>query len=105
VAKKEETKFQEKVLKRLRRMPKSWWLNCEMLSLIGIPDIIGCVEGRFVALELKRNISEIENENKHLLQRHILMSIENAGGYAMMVSPEVFDEVCEEVVQFGKGMQ
>lgn len=48
----------------------------------GIPDIIGCVEGRFVALEVK---SPDGNHPVTELQEHTLKEITEAEGLAAVV--------------------
>lgn len=62
------------------------------MSLRGIPDYLGCVRGRFVALELK-----IETGRPAKLQEFIIDKINSAGGYARVVYPSTFDQVLEEI--------
>ena len=52
--KKPETKISNKVLPRLRA-EGGWWVKIHggAFQATGIPDIIGCWKGRFVAIELK----------------------------------------------------
>jgi hypothetical protein len=89
-----ETRFKKKVKALLLKLPDSWWLIAQMLALVGIPDIIGVVNGRFVALELKKNRKEAEKTHGRVrLQGHILMLIRNAGGYAEFVYPENWDAI------------
>jgi len=47
----------------------------------GIPDIIGCVQGRFVAIEVK-----IDNNQPTPLQRHYIEKIRKHGGFAEVVT-------------------
>lgn len=47
----------------------------------GIPDIIGCAQGRFVALEVK-----IDNNEATPLQKHHLNCIEKCGGISEVVT-------------------
>lgn len=54
-----------------------------MLALLGVPDYLGCIRGRFIALELKRSF-DVEPSK---LQRYVLGRIKNAGGIALEVSP------------------
>ena len=51
---KPETKLSQKVLTRLRA-EGGWWAKIHggVFQVAGIPDILGCWEGRFVAIELK----------------------------------------------------
>ena len=68
------------------------------MALVGIPDIIGCLNGRFVALELKRNESEARRKTgKCRLQGHILFTIRNAEGFAEFCYPENWEEIFKEL--------
>lgn len=84
--KKPETLFKERLQPLLNAIPKSWWFKTQQLSTLGIPDIVGCVDGTFVALELKRDLKE--SLKKHSLQRHVLGLISKAGGFSAIVYPE-----------------
>ncbi len=91
MSKKPETKFKERVLPLLRTLPHSWWFKTQMIALRGIPDIIGCLNGTFVALELKY---EDDHEKGELapLQGYILRKIIEAGGLALECTPENWPE-------------
>jgi hypothetical protein len=49
----------------------------------GIPDIIACHQGRFIAIECKAG-----NNTVTALQEAELKKIEDAGGYALVVNEE-----------------
>jgi|TARA_R100000742_G_C4276918_1_gene98340 pantothenate kinase len=87
--KKPETIFKEKVLEELREMKNSYWIKIQQLSIRGIPDIIGVVNGRFVALELKKS----HQEKADKLQEYVLEEVDKAGGIALVTNPENFEEV------------
>lgn len=87
MAKKEETKFKEKVLKDLRLLPNSWWEKIAQTSIRGTPDILGCLSSKFVAIELK-----VEHD-LDLLQEIKLSKIEKAGGYAFIAYPGNWDTI------------
>lgn len=55
----------------------------------GILDVIMCVNGVFVAIELKRAKSEKPDE----LQRWNMKKIISSGGVALLAYPENWDEV------------
>lgn len=60
----------------------------------GIPDILACVKGNFVGIELKA-----QNGKPDLLQLIMLSKIRNAGGYGILLYPDSFEEFkrfCEE---------
>lgn len=84
MAKFPETLFSEKVQRDLRkRFPGIWFIKTQMVSRLGIPDIIGCYRGRFFAWELK-----VGHGKASKMQLHILKRIAHAGGIARVVHPE-----------------
>lgn len=93
-----ETKFKEKVLPLLRALPNSWVFKTQLVAVCGIPDIIGCINGKFCALELKRNSTEARRLTGRVkLQGHILLLIRNAGGYAEFCYPENWETIYKEL--------
>lgn len=89
MAKKPETLFKEKIKPRIESLPFSWWLKTQMLALLGIPDYIGCIDGRFVAMELKRSEKQMPTK----LQQYVLNKINEAGGLGIRCNPQNFEEV------------
>ncbi len=90
MSKKPETVFKERVLPLLRSLPHSWWFKTQMIAIRGIPDVIGCLNGTFVALELKRG----DDKGKLApLQGYILRKITAAGGLALECTPENWEEI------------
>ena len=87
-----ETRFKIKVLKKLKKLPRSWWYKTVAVSVAGIPDVIGCLNGMFVALELKP-----ENRAPTLLQSFVLAKIREAGGYARVLHPENLEDVLHDL--------
>lgn len=60
-----------------------WWLNFHGGSVYmprGLPDIIGCFKGRFVALEVKR-----PGEQPRKIQEHTLKLLRSAGAVTGVV--------------------
>lgn len=94
--KKEETRFKERILPQLRLIENSYWIKIQLLSLVGIPDIIGCVSGHFVAIELKRN----EKEKLTKIQEYVLFKIEEAGGSVYRAHPGNYAAIIEDIEQF-----
>lgn len=93
-----ESKFQSGVKKELKKIPLCWHFTKEALSLRGIPDIIGCVNGRFFAWELKRSRKESEKTTGRIvLQRYILKQICAVGGVGRMVHPDNLQDSLEEL--------
>lgn len=93
-----EHKFQKQVKKRLNQIPNCWHFTKEALSLRGLPDIIGCCNGRFFAWELKRSEREASKRTGRIvLQRHILGLIRKAGGIGEIVHPENLESKLQEL--------
>ena len=53
----------------------------------GVPDILACVDGYFVAIEVKG-----PNGTPSELQLHTIKKIREAGGFAFVLYPSGFDE-------------
>ena len=58
----------------------------DRFSRVGTPDIIACVNGRFVAVEVKA-----ENGKPSELQLYHLEQIRKAGGHAFLLYPKDFE--------------
>lgn len=86
-----EKHFQKKVIAHLKSMPNTWYFKASERSLRGIPDIIACVNGIFVAMELKRDALNKASP----LQQFTIDQIIRAKGCAWVVSPENWDKTKE----------
>lgn len=84
-----ETSFKIRIRPQLNAIPNSWWTKTQQRSLRGTPDFLGCVNGKFVALELKRSAKEKPDP----LQAYNLQKILAANGLAFVVFPENWDEI------------
>ena len=82
-----EKEFQRVVLKKLRSIPKSYWVKINDRATAGIPDILGCICGVFIAIELKTK-SKVT-----ALQAYTLRRISDVHGQAFVVNPENFSRV------------
>lgn len=91
--KKPETKFKEKVQRDLKALGRNvWFVKIQQVSIRGIPDILACVCGVFVALELK-----VQNGEVDLLQAKSILDINDAQGKAYIVTPESWPTVLREI--------
>ena len=97
MASKPETKFRAKFRKRLEAIPYSWWESIQQKSIHGTPDILGCVHGHFVGLELKASIDAPISA----LQKVKIHRIREAHGIAMVVYPENADEAIDFLLNLG----
>lgn len=88
-----ETRFRLKVVKpALESIPDSWWIKIQAGSIRGIPDVLGVIKGKFIALELK-----IETGVADQLQLHRLRQVQKAGGFAAVVRPSNFHEILAQL--------
>ena len=87
MSQKPETKFRAKVRAKLDLLPNSWFESIQQRAIRGTPDILGCINGFFVALELKATATS----SITALQEHKLKGIGRAGGVAYVIHPDNFD--------------
>lgn len=83
MSQKPETIFRQKFRAKLEKIPNCWWESIQQKTIGGTPDLIGCVAGFFVALELKAR----DVDHPSPLQRLKLDRIASAGGMGLVVSP------------------
>lgn len=85
-------------MKKLKAIPNSYWFNKEAGSIRGISDIIGCVNGTFVAIEVKRSQAEAERWHpRNALQDKFLADILRVNGRAYKVYPENEEETLIDI--------
>ncbi len=93
MARQKESNFGDQVDKFLKKLPYTWFIKVPAFQK-GLPDRIVCVNGQFVALELKKDAKALKKSaNTQKLQHHRLGNIAHAGAYAVKVSPENWEEV------------
>jgi len=85
-----EASLTTKVKKFLDVLPKCWYFKVwgGGMQRRGIPDILGLVNGRFFALELKATDGTVS-----ALQQRCVDMINKCGGYAEIVYPDDWDRV------------
>ncbi len=93
MAEKKETTFKKRIRPSLDALPRSWWVKVQQVGIRGTPDILGCVNGHFVALELKAS----KTSDAEPLQAYTLRKVDEAGGVAFVVTPENWNEVYREL--------
>jgi hypothetical protein len=77
-----ETRFKIKVQAELKKFPNLWFVKIQMVATRGIPDILICYKGLFIAAELKVGKNKLTE-----LQQFTLDKITNAGGKSWTVTP------------------
>lgn len=88
-----ETKFQNRVLRELKLLPRCCAIKISQRSKRGDADVVGCLSGHFFALELKAD----EYEKADPLQLHKLSKWRQAGGVAYVAFPRNWPGVLEEI--------
>ena len=96
MAQKPETRFQERVKRRLIKVPNLWLVKAQMVAIRGIPDILFCYRGNFFAWELK-----VGDNKASKLQAWRIQEIRKAGGHARVVTPENFEQAFKEDICSG----
>lgn len=82
-----EQQFQRKVLGYINKLPKAFAFKVIAANKIGIPDIVGVIKGRFVAIEVKKSSGSIVKK----IQTFVLNKINSCGGFTFIVYPENFE--------------
>jgi hypothetical protein len=96
---KDETKFrQNKVIPFLKRLKKTTFFPIQQSSISGTPDFLVCVNGTFVALELKSEFGELSK-----LQAYQLWRILNSGGVTMVAKPSNWDDIKDQLTKLDTG--
>lgn len=86
---KQETLLRDRIIKRLRQERPGFWvvIHGSAMQQRGLPDILGCYNGRYVGFEVK--VPGEETSGLATAQRHTLEAITRAGGVAgVIASPE-----------------
>lgn len=89
MAKQPETVFKERVLKTLQALPNTWACKIQQRAKRGTPDILACINGHFVAIELKRD----EKQKLSPLQEWTGEQIAEANGTMFLAYPENWDAI------------
>ena len=94
-----EKTLQRRVLDDLNKLQNTFKYKAQAVALRGIPDIIICCAGCFIALELKRS----ETEKPTLLQEFTLKEINKSGGIGLLVNPKNWGEVYGAIAALSRG--
>lgn len=97
MSKKTETTFKEKVLSDLRDIG-IYAVKIQQATIRNTPDILACANGMFIALELKATpFSPVEKG-----QIMELFFIKKAGGFVVVVYPEIWQETLKRIAELLK---
>jgi len=88
-----ESAFERKCVKLLQKLPNSYWPpKGAPGAILGSADRTGCVSGRYISLEFKKNFKEVIKKTKRsALQHYTIECVRKAGGVAMFIYPENWD--------------
>lgn len=87
MAKQPENKFKDKIIRDLLKLPSMWIFKTQERARHGIPDIILCFGGNFIAIEAKTNDAKGHNRQE-ALQQITINDIIKAGGMGFITTPD-----------------
>lgn len=85
---KPETIFRKFVTAFLKELPNTFQMSIQQKSIVGSPDKIVCINGKFVAIEIKSLGGKVSPAQGLLLD-----DVEKSNGVSLVVSPANWDEV------------
>jgi len=98
LSQKPETRFRQgKVLPFLRTLKNTYAFPIQQVAVSGDPDYVLCINGYFVALELKA-----EGGKPSPLQNYKLTRIIVAGGIAIVVEPSNWEQVKQALTKLSQ---
>lgn len=84
----------ENKIKKFIESVGGWWVKFHgnAFTRDGVPDLLCCINGKFLAIEVKRDDGEPSK-----IQLHEIEEIKKAGGFAGVYYPKDFDRLKEEI--------
>lgn len=94
-----EKDFENKIKAFLNTLPNTWYFKywAGPYSKAGIPDIICCSNGCFVAIEVKA-----PNGKPTELQKRNIELIQESGGQAYILYPKDFESFKNDMIEIGR---
>lgn len=94
--KKPETRFKERCKKDLLFLDNLWYFKTQEVAVRGIPDFIMCINGFFVAIELKKD----STAEADALQTYTLNRIRGKGkGLSYLADPSNWESILADLKQ------
>lgn len=95
-----EKQFENEIKKFLNELPKTWFFKywAGPMSKAGIPDIIACVNGKLVGIEVKA-----PNGKPSELQKRNIRLINECGGLGYILYPHQFESFKNDMYKLLKG--
>jgi len=94
-----EKNFRKHVDAFLEALPRSFWESISQKSIRGTADKIGCINGTYCRLEIKRS----RTAKKSALQNYLISKARSAGGYAEFVYPENWESIKKDLMHMATG--
>lgn len=96
-----EKQFENEIKKFLSELPKTWFYKnwSGPYSKSGIPDIIACVNGKFVAIEVKAS-----NGKPSELQKRNIRLIQEGNGLGYILYPKDFEQFKKDIRAILRGV-
>jgi hypothetical protein len=94
MARKPETIFKEQVLKDLKEFPNGYFEKIQQVGKRGTPDIMGCLNGYAVVIELKKDAKSKPDK----LQQHKLKKYEKACALTFVACPATWPEIYKRLI-------
>jgi hypothetical protein len=98
MAEKPETRFRKKVVEDLRDLPATVVFSIQQRTIQGDPDLMICMRGFFIGLELKSAYGKASK-----LQEYKLDKIRKAHGLAFVVFPDNWNEILTNLTRLARG--
>lgn len=93
-----EKSFRKKVCEDLSTLPDCWVESIQQVGIRGTPDLIVCLRGHFIGLEIKKEGGVVAP-----LQKYKLDQITKAKGYGAAVRPSNWPEIFSHLKRMAHG--
>ena len=91
-----EQQIQKAIIKLLETEYSAYVVKVERASKAGVPDLLVCLEGKFIAIEVKRPETKL---HVSALQQYNLDKAEDAGGFSLVAyNTEMVEEFIESLL-------
>ncbi len=91
---KEETRFRKRVDTFLNSLPNCKHFSIQQKTICGDPDKLICLNGYFIALELKKDEESLKKKG-FKLQAYTLSQVTHAGGFGLVSYPGNWEKTKE----------